>query len=575
MGETHMPAAVAFVVTMTFLFWVNFYQAVNIEHSRDLRQQEMTQILQSKHRAVEKKVEGDSNLTSKVLDLSPGGGATNIEKLAVAIATEKPIRELSTPALTQFQLQFQKPKLPVACAKAYDPTRPAWVPEWNLQDFSSPKRKVTEVRTLDQLPSKYYVRTNFTSVENVLLPNVLTEESKEIVSAMDKWWTPTRPDSVVMYCFPSGFGVDSALAGPADVDKVDKLDEDRYVLFLNKFWYANRGDALDMGRRNIKTIDVPGLVVQLSGWTSFVFNHFSLDTMIRLSMVLEALKSDDPLWGTAKLLVPFQGRQKVTDEGEWLKPELDNIREGALWVYERLGLTDRLLPATGWAVKAVSTYRAEFMVLPDVYPHPGCDESEGRKRLDPWFPRGALLPLQRRIGVFEPVNRNLVIYAGRGSQGLRSVDVGVETAMIKQITNAINKRNAECPEEHQGKKIEFHNFAHEHPEPNGGSWPDFEVMRRAIVVIGPHGQQLWNAAFCRPGTVIVEFTSVNGIDKSGRSSKKFDCRQSGWELFNAAGHDHWIEQPHNFGFFVGKMQFNATNVETIVEWALGNYTWQV
>ena len=26
---------------------------------------------------------------------------------------------------------------------------------------------------------------------------------------------------------------------------------------------------------------------------------------------------------------------------------------------------------------------------------------------------------------------------------------------------------------------------------------DFEIFRRAVMVIGPHGQQLWNMAFCR------------------------------------------------------------------------------
>lgn len=44
--------------------------------------------------------------------------------------------------------------------------------------------------------------------------------------------------------------------------------------------------------------DAVGLGVQLSAWTGFTWNHFAVNTLIRLGLVSDALMSDEPLWQT-------------------------------------------------------------------------------------------------------------------------------------------------------------------------------------------------------------------------------------------------------------------------------------
>jgi capsular polysaccharide biosynthesis protein len=63
---------------------------------------------------------------------------------------------------------------------------------------------------------------------------------------------------------------------------------------------------------------------------------------------------------------------------------------------------------------------------------------------------------------------------------------------------------------------------------------DFEVFRRAWIVIGPHGGQLWNFAFAKPGTQMVEFTTWEDTFVAE------DCRTCGFSLANAAGHEYAI-----------------------------------
>ena len=60
-----------------------------------------------------------------------------------------------------------------------------------------------------------------------------------------------------------------------------------------------------MANKNVSIHNVPGLVVQLGAWSGHEFNHFAIDTLMRLGMVLDLLRSTDPLWGTAKIVTAF------------------------------------------------------------------------------------------------------------------------------------------------------------------------------------------------------------------------------------------------------------------------------
>jgi hypothetical protein len=81
--------------------------------------------------------------------------------------------------------------------------------------------------------------------------------------------------------------------------------------------------------------------------------------MIRLSMVIDRLLSDDPLWGTAKVMAAITPVQDKNADGTWRKPHPSEMKAGAWWVWQRTGLAERILPATGWAYKAIGAYRAE------------------------------------------------------------------------------------------------------------------------------------------------------------------------------------------------------------------------
>jgi hypothetical protein len=90
-------------------------------------------------------------------------------------------------------------------------------------------------------------------------------------------------------------------------------------------------------------------------------------------------------------------------------------------------------------------------------------------------------------------------------------------------------------------------------------------------VFGPHGQQMWNHAFARPGTVVIEFTSLTGLDFVDLR-KSDDCRHCGWALANAAGHNYWIEEPDGFSFFRGGIKPSIPRVMSIVKSAFMNMT---
>lgn len=98
------------------------------------------------------------------------------------------------------------------------------------------------------------------------------------------------------------------------------------------------------------------------------------------------------------------------------------------------------------------------------------------------------------------------------------------------------------------------------------------LHHRTSQVFGPHGQQLWNHAFARPNTVVIEFTSITGLDFVNRKNKPDDCRHCGWALANAAGHNYWIEEPDSFSFFRGQMKPSVPRVMNIVESAFKNWS---
>uniref|UniRef100_A0A7S1VUR5 Uncharacterized protein n=1 Tax=Grammatophora oceanica TaxID=210454 RepID=A0A7S1VUR5_9STRA len=69
-----------------------------------------------------------------------------------------------------------------------------------------------------------------------------------------------------------------------------------------------------------------------------------------------------------------------------------------------------------------------------------------------------------------------------------------------------------------------------------------EVMKHAVVVLGPHGANLWNAVFMPPGGLVMEFNTwqYEFTDQ--------DCRTYGYSMANAAGHSFALVETEGFGY---------------------------
>lgn len=154
--------------------------------------------------------------------------------------------------------------LPEACnPSSVTPT--AKIP---LDDFvNNEKSGVAVVNTLEDLPSKYYTRERFAVDQYTRIPQYVPggKESEQSTQLFNRF-LEEAPNSEVLFCFPWGIGVDNTIAGPMGVpEKEAGSIIEKFSLFFNKFWYAKPNDIKSIANNKAEIIDVPGLVVQLSG----------------------------------------------------------------------------------------------------------------------------------------------------------------------------------------------------------------------------------------------------------------------------------------------------------------------
>ena len=257
------------------------------------------------------------------------------------------------------------------------------------------------------------------------------------------------------------------------------------------------------------------------------------------SISYERIISDDPLWGSAKIVAALGGK------GMQAKPS--DLSHALKFLFDRLNLTDRLVPTTGWIVKNKRTPRFEYLVFPEVDPLYHCGANFGSRTKDAIFPRGTFLPVQRALGVLDPaVPRDLIVWAGR--TGRRALNIARKAEIFQAIHGLLTKHDLV---EH----LELQDWHHD-----GSTARDFEIFRRAWIVIGPHGGQLWNAAFAKPGTALIEFTTWDDTFVAN------DCRTCGFGLANAAGQEyHIIETPNWKGFSGRDLKPAAGDVLKVVD----------
>ena len=357
-----------------------------------------------------------------------------------------------------------------------------------------------------------------------------------------RWSRAHLPTALVTFCVPGGMVVDATIAGPSSQRGVTAMRAAAaaaaaaegggsggalpapvlpVLIQQHKLWNIELGGFQDWlrpraeqrGGAPVQLVDVAGMGVQLSSWTGWMFNHFSLDTLIRLGLVYDKLVGSDPLWGSAKVVVSL-GMKGIDGAPA-------DVQKTVQWIFEKLRLTDRLAGNTAWLAKATRTQRFEYLVFPDVHPLYHCGRGFGARTKDPVFLRGTLLPVQRALGVLDPTApRDLIVWAGR--RGRRALNPARKAAMLAGVAGLLRKHGL-------AGELAVHDWHHE-----GSVQHDFEVFRRAWIVIGPHGGQLWNFAFAKPGTQMVEFTTWEDTFVAE------DCRTCGFSLANAAGHEYAI-----------------------------------
>lgn len=336
-----------------------------------------------------------------------------------------------------------------------------------------------------------------------------------------------EPRLETLVCFPDGIIVDNSIAGPfprsrAEPKNLKHVTETSYYLEQNKRWHAHDVQAERFIQKKPDIHFYPGLGVQLSSSMGFTWNHFAVDTVMRLALVYNQLMDDsDPLWRNAKLVI--SGDLQGSDPSSGFDPLV-------LDVFNWLNLTDRLLSTNGWIIKANYTLQFDYLVLPDFSPYPMCGPND--QILDAVYPRHSLKPLQDALGAFASFNKKkYIVYAGR-THAKRNVEASLENEILNDVRNLLKTEGIE-------RELVVFNYYRDFDRDRSKI---LELYRHTDVIIGPHGAQLWNAMFMPPGGLLMEFTTWGG------EFADQDCRTYAYSLANAAGLEYALIDTDNFDY---------------------------
>jgi hypothetical protein len=283
------------------------------------------------------------------------------------------------------------------------------------------------------------------------------------------------------------------------------FDRDRYYS-LGRWWLGDSWESY----RHVSEVRHIEAGVSVSAWGGEAFQHFMLDALPKLAMVLDLLDAPG-----------FENLQIVSHMHD---------APAARWFWDKLDLTDRVVQkpmnsSSGFVV------HADLALYPDFEPYLGT--------YGVWA-RNTLLPLQGRLGLLDPTDQDLVIYLDRPGV-IRSV------ANVEEILTRLRDLLA-------GTGYELHRF-----NSSGDQQADMDLMRRARVLIGPHGGSFANIVFAQPGTHVVEFLPIYSLFSAGE-----DPRPYYWGLAQAAGCDYWTVEPTNFDFHNPGMHVDVDAVERTV-----------
>jgi len=265
------------------------------------------------------------------------------------------------------------------------------------------------------------------------------------------------------------------------------FDRDRY--YGMDRWWLGRSAKLYTGTREVRHIEA---AVSIAAWGGEAFQHFVIDALPALGAVIDLLET------------PELAHVRIVSHDE---PD-----RAARWFWQRLRLQDRIVAKPRNRSSALVVH-ADLVLFPQFEPN--------LNQLG-LYPRGTLRPIQRRLGTLEPSSQDLVVYLQRN--GPRSVEN--EDALLSRVESVIG-----------GSGLSLHIF-------RGATDPGAaaDLMRRARVVLGPHGGAFANLVFAQPDTGVIEFVPLQRLLRQ----QARDPLTMYYGLAQAAGLDYWFVEPDRF-----------------------------
>ncbi len=306
--------------------------------------------------------------------------------------------------------------------------------------------------------------------------------------------------------FPQLTGAVLLHLGDAFIGDGVVFDADRYYA-MERWWLGKHWRHYE----NTKRIVHVEAAASVAAWGGEAFQHFVCDALPALASMIELLET----------------------------PELSHVRivshdepgTAAQWFWERLDLRDRV-------VAKPKNRRSEFVVHADRVLFAQFEPSAQQLGL---YPRHTLRPIQGRLGTLDPGPRDRVVYLRRRVTRMLSD----EDALLDRLRRRL---------EGTGLGLEVLEGIY---SPGDAE----ELMRRARIVLGPHGGAFANMVFAQPGTHVVEFLPFfESLDAPlGNRPLMY------YGLSQAAGHHYWAVTPLEYEHDQPHMRVSTDDVLAVVD----------
>ena len=283
------------------------------------------------------------------------------------------------------------------------------------------------------------------------------------------------------------------------------FDKHGYYSF-GKWWLGNSWDIYNQTHSIIEA----DWVISIAAWGGEAFQHFILGAVPKFAAVVDLL--EQPAYNHVQIATHLRNCPF------------------AKWFWKKMNFEHRIIQKPinakeGIVIKANMALYVDF-------------ESD----LDTFglYPRNTLLPVQKRLGLLEPDQQDLLIYLGR--KGVRSVIH--EQQLLAELNDIAIK--AGC---------KLHEF-----KASGDFDIDLSIMKRARLVMGPHGGAFANILFCQPGTKVVEFLPIYELINHPHT-----CGRNYWGIAQAAGLEYWTFSPEEFDFDKNEMVIDSVKLIKLIQ----------